>query len=162
MKNPNIQFKTTIARCALAQPIFFLLLSLGLGAMGVPSSLGAPNTFSATGSLATARVGHTATLLPSGKVLVAGGLVPAPDGFCCNSFLPALSCMIRRRGVGAPPALSPPRAPFTRRRYCRMGTCWWQAGSATQQAASPAAPLPVRSCMIRRHLLVSFSTSPRA
>ena len=33
----------------------------------------ATNTWTAAGALATGRSGHTATLLPNGKVLVAGG-----------------------------------------------------------------------------------------
>src|SRR5674476_678566 len=44
-------------------------------ALSVPLAAHAvTNTWSAAGSLTTARYGHTATLLPSGQVLVAGGI----------------------------------------------------------------------------------------
>jgi large repetitive protein len=49
------------------------LFAIGLGAVGVQQSVAAPGTFAFTGTMGTARRGHTATLLQNGKVLVAGG-----------------------------------------------------------------------------------------
>ena len=50
------------------------LLLLGAGLVLVQPCSGASGVFNNTGSLATARGGHTETLLPNGKVLVAGGV----------------------------------------------------------------------------------------
>src|SRR3954454_17853312 len=48
---------------------------LVVGVLGVPAL--AEGTWTATGSLNTARAGHTATLSSGGKVLVAGGVGPS-------------------------------------------------------------------------------------
>ena len=61
------------ASSILARWIAFPLLFLGAGLTLVQPCAGAPFQFEPTGSLHTARYGHTATLLPNGKVLVAGG-----------------------------------------------------------------------------------------
>ena len=57
----------------------------------------ATGTWTTTGSLATGRANHTATLLPNGQVLVAGG-----DGD--SGDFPARSCIIRPPGHGRQPA----------------------------------------------------------
>ncbi|MBX7211791.1 MAG: choice-of-anchor D domain-containing protein [Verrucomicrobiaceae bacterium] len=64
----------------------------------------AANTFIFTGSLATERGGHTATLLPSGKVLVLGG-----GNFSGSSFT---SAELYDPTTGAWTAASPPASAF--------------------------------------------------
>ena len=76
----------------------------------------ASGTWTATGSLNTARFDHTATLLQNGMVLVAGG-------FDSNIMLPrAPNCTTRRAGPGLSQAASTPHAMLTRRRCYK--TAW--------------------------------------
>ena len=57
----------------------------------------ATGTFTPNGSLNTARILHTATLLNNGMVLIAGG-------YGSSGYLTARSCTIPRPGPSPPPA----------------------------------------------------------
>ena len=75
---------------------FFVFVVLALS-LALPPAARAAN-WSTTGSLASTREYHTSTLLPNGKVLVAGGWYGA------GIYLTAQSSTIRTREPGAPPA----------------------------------------------------------
>jgi Galactose oxidase, central domain len=60
------------------------LLAIGLVAITTSPAL-ASGTWNTTGSMKTARLHHTATLLPNGEVLVAGG--GNTKGYLARAFL---------------------------------------------------------------------------
>ena len=119
-------FKATPATSGLSAPIKPVaagdkdLVIAGPASAQSLSPADAPFTFSNTGSLNTARDDHTATLLPNGKVLVAGG----------HNASGSLS----ERGTVRPGHrdLDCHRQPHhrtryrTRRRCCPTARCWWQ------------------------------------
>src|SRR5438552_7746577 len=85
IKTP-VQLITAITQPAtascLARPVMLLLLSFSAGLASMQPCAATPFEWEYTGSLNTARFHHTATLLPDGTVLVAGGehrSIPLPS-----------------------------------------------------------------------------------
>ena len=77
-------------------------------------------SWTATGSLNTARRFHTATLLPSGKVLVAGG---QGNG---NNTLSSAELYDPAAGTWTATGSLAPHATITLRRCCPQARCWWR------------------------------------
>ena len=80
--------------------ILLLLLLLDVATSGSMVMAQSPGTFTPTGNLTTARQFHTATLLPNGRVLIAGGPLFYPRSLSGQ----ARSCTILLREHSRRPA----------------------------------------------------------
>ena len=87
----------------------------GRGQIFDPAALGGTGGFSTRGTMLNPRYGHRATLLPSGRVLMTGGL-----DFTLNPFAPA-GISMRSRERSSPPDRWRPRATTIRRLAWRTG-----------------------------------------
>src|SRR5207302_1397917 len=121
----------------------------------------ASGTWTATGSLSPGTSEHTATLLPNGKVLVAGGVNgdifefstiltnaelddPTSEIWTTAQISRTRNHTLRRSGPGRPPAASAPPAPSRRPPGCPTARC-------SSQEVSMTAPVSrARNCTIRR------------
>jgi hypothetical protein len=79
--NPHSRFLVTLPTRAWFGFVSLVSTTLLVCLLASATQVKAPEpTWSATGSLGTARIGHTATLLANGKVLVVGGFIGCNPG----------------------------------------------------------------------------------
>ena len=125
-----------------SRALWGLIVSLALIFLqGSSCSAPGPGTFTATGDLVAARGGHTATLLATGKVLIAGG--EGVDMFTtAELYDPATGTFAATGSIERV-------AYFTRRRCCPAGRFSLQEGrarassrlrSSTTQPRGPSRP----------------------
>ncbi len=126
------------ASLILARRVALPLLLLGAGLVGVQPCVSAPFGFEETGSLNTARYLHTATLLPNGKVLVAGGFGLGGNLTSAELYDPASGTWT------ATGSLATRHGMLTRRRCCLMARCSSQAVTTAPSALSRAQNSTIR------------------
>jgi hypothetical protein len=115
------------------------------GANGVPIASAelydpATGAFAVTGTLLSGREGHTATVLPTGKVLVAGGAVRRWDGY----ILPNETTELYDPATGlftAGPSMTVPRSSFTATLLVATGRVLVTAGYISPDHSTAASDL---------------------
>jgi hypothetical protein len=83
-------------------PLTAILAAITLGLVLHHSALTATNTWSSTGNMVSARERHTATLLPDGKVLVAGGAVLSTNMASTELYDPAKGTWVATGSMAYP------------------------------------------------------------